>query len=62
MGGFERKFFLEFWKTLRCLLFYGTKTYHKVLAHSSHPLVVRVDTLEGVCTLNRLVSLLLYRL
>ena len=61
MGVFEREFFLEFWKTLRCLWFYGTKTCHKVLAHPSHPLVVRVDTLEGVCTLHRLGSLLLDR-
>ena len=37
------------------------KTYHKVLAHQSHPLAVRVDTLEGVCTLHRLGSLLLDR-
>ena len=34
MGVFEREFFLEFWKTLRCLWFCGTKTYHKVLALS----------------------------
>ena len=27
--------------------FCGTKTYHKVLAHPSHPLVVRVDTFRG---------------
>ena len=44
MAVFEREFFLEFWKTLRCLWFCGTNTYHKVLAHPSHPLVVRVDT------------------
>ena len=44
---FEREFFLEFWKTLRCLLFCGIKTYHKVLAHPSHPLAVRVDTFRG---------------
>ena len=43
----EREFFLEFWKTLRCLWFCGTKTYHKVLAQPSHPLVVRVDTFRG---------------
>ena len=59
MGVFERELFLECWKTLRCLWFCGTKTYHKVLAHPSHPLVVRVDTLEGVYTLHRLGSLLL---
>ena len=47
MGVFEREFFLEFWKTLRCLWFCGTKTYHKVLAHPSHPLAVRVDTCRG---------------
>ena len=47
MGVFEREFFLEFWKTLGCLCFCGTKTYHKVLAHPSHPLVVRVDTFRG---------------
>ena len=47
MGVFEREFFLEFWKTLRCLWFCGTKTYHKVLAHPSHPLAIRVDTLRG---------------
>ena len=44
---FEREFFLEFWKTLRCLWFCGTKTYHKVVAHPSHPLAVRVDTFRG---------------
>ena len=44
---FKREFFLEFWKTLRCLWFYGTKTCHKVLAHPSHPLVVRVDIFRG---------------
>ena len=44
---FERELFLEFWKTLRCLRFYGTKTYHKVLAHPSHPLAVHVDTFRG---------------
>ena len=37
---FEREFFLEFWKTLRCLWFCETKTYHKVVAHPSHPLTV----------------------
>ena len=47
MGVFEKEFFLEFWKTLRCLWFFGTKTYHKVLAHPSHPLAVRVDTFRG---------------
>ena len=47
MGVCEREFFLEFWKTLRCLWFCGTKTYHKVLAHPSHPLAVRVDTFGG---------------
>ena len=47
MDVFEREFFLEFWKTLRCLWFFGTMTYHKVLAHPSHPLVVRVDTFRG---------------
>ena len=47
MAVLEREFFLEFWKTLRCLWFCGTKTYHKVLAHPSHPLVVRVDTFKG---------------
>ena len=41
---FEREFFLDFRKTLRCLWFCGTKTYHKVLAHPSHPLSVHVDT------------------
>ena len=46
MGIFEREFFLEFWKTLRCLWFCGTKTYHKVLAHPSHPLAVHVDTFK----------------
>ena len=44
---FETEFFLEFWKTLRCLRFFGTKTYHKVLAHQSHPLAVCVDTFCG---------------
>ena len=44
---FYREFFLEFWKTLRCLWFFGTKTYHKVLAHPSHPLAVHVDTFRG---------------
>ena len=44
MGVFEREFFLKFLKTLRCLWFCGTKTYHKVLAHPSHPLAVRVDS------------------
>ena len=47
MGVFEREFFLEFWKTLRCLWSCGTETYHKVLAHQSHPLAVRVDTFRG---------------
>ena len=47
MGVFEREFFLEVWKTLRCLWFCGTKTYHKVLAHPSHPLAVHVDTFRG---------------
>ena len=47
MGVFEREFFLEFWKTLRCLWFCGTKTYHKVLAYPSHPLAVCVDTFRG---------------
>ena len=47
MGVFEREFFLEFWKTLRCLWFCGTKTYHKVLAHPYHPLAIRVDTFRG---------------
>ena len=47
VGIFEKEFFLEFWKTLRCLWFYGTKTYHKVLAHPSRPLAVRVDTFRG---------------
>ena len=46
-GVFEREFFLEFWKTLRCLWFCGTKTHHKVLAHPSHPLAIRVDTFRG---------------
>ena len=59
MGVFEREFFLEFWKTLRCLWFCGIKTYHKVLAHPSHPLVVCVDTFRGRFTLHRLGSLLL---
>ena len=44
---FERELFLEFWKTLRCLWFYGTKIYHKVLTHPSHPLAFRVDTFRG---------------
>ena len=44
---FRENYFLEFWKTLRCLWFCGTKTYHKVLAHPSHPLAVRVDTFRG---------------
>ena len=44
---FEREFFLDVWKTLRCFWFYGTKTYHKVLAHPSHPLAVHVDTFRG---------------
>ena len=44
MGVFERESFLEFWKTLRCLWFFGTKKYHKVLAHPSHPFSVHVDT------------------
>ena len=47
MDVFERELFLEFWKTLRCLWFCGSKTYHKVLAHPSHPLAVRVDTFRG---------------
>ena len=47
VGVFEREFFLEFWKTLGCLWFCGTKTYHKVLSHPSHPLAVRVDTFRG---------------
>ena len=47
MGVFERELFLKFWNTLRCLWFYKTKTYHKVLEHSSHPLAVRVDTFRG---------------
>ena len=47
MDVFEREFFLEFLNTLKCLWFCGTKTYHKVLAHSSHPLAVRVDTFRG---------------
>ena len=46
MGVFERELFLEFWKTLRCLWIYGTKTYHKVLAHPCHPLAVHVDTFK----------------
>ena len=50
-GSFEvgvlREFFLEFRKTLRCLWFCGTKTYHKVLSHPSHPLAVRVDIFRG---------------
>ena len=44
---FEREFFLEFWKTLRCLWFCGIKTYHKVVAHPSHPLAVSVDIFRG---------------
>ena len=44
---FRENFFLEFWKTLKCLWFCGTKTYHKVLSHLSHPLAVRVDTFRG---------------
>ena len=44
---FEREFFLEFWKTLRCLWFCETKTYHKVVAYPSHPLAVRVNTFRG---------------
>ena len=28
-------------------LVWGTKAYHKVLAHASHPLAVRVDTFRG---------------
>ena len=44
---FERELFLELWKTLRYLLFCGTKTYHKVLAHPSHPLAVHVDAFRG---------------
>ena len=47
MGVFEREFFLEFWKTLRCLWFCGIKTYYKVPAHPSHPLSVCVDTFRG---------------
>ena len=47
MGVFEREFFLEFWKTLRCRWFCRTKTYHKVLEHPSHPLAVHVDTFRG---------------
>ena len=48
-------------RTLRCLWFCGTKTFHKVLAHPSHPLAIRVDTFKGVFTLHRLGSLLLDR-
>ena len=44
---FEREFFLEFWKTLRCLWIFGTKTYHRVLAHPSHTLAICVDTFKG---------------
>ena len=44
---FERELFLEFWKTLRCLWIFWTKTYHKVLAHPSHPLAICVDTFRG---------------
>ena len=47
MGVFYREFLLEFWKKLRFLWFCGIKTYHKVLAHPSHPLVVRVYTFRG---------------
>ena len=47
MGIFEREFFLEFWKTLRCLWFCGINTYHKVLEHPSHALAVCVDTFRG---------------
>ena len=47
VGVFEREFILEFWKTLRCLWFCETKTYHKVLEHPSHPLAVRVGTFKG---------------
>ena len=47
MGGFLEIIFLKFWKTLRCLWFCGTKTYHKVLAHPSQPLAVHVDTFRG---------------
>ena len=47
MGVFEREFLFRVWKTLRCLWFCGTKTYHKVLAHPSHPLSVCVDTFRG---------------
>ena len=47
MGVFERELCLEFWKTLRCLWFCGTKTYHKVLEDPSHPLVIRVDIFRG---------------
>ena len=58
-GRFERELFFEFWKTLRCLWFCGTKTYHKVLAHPSHLFPVRVDTFGGFCTLRHFGSLLL---
>ena len=44
---YKREVFLEFWKTLRCLWFCGTKTYHKVLEHPSHPLSIHVDTFRG---------------
>ena len=47
MGVFERELFLAFSKTLRSLWFCGKKTYHKVLSHPSHPLVVRVYTFRG---------------
>ena len=59
MGVFETELFLEFWKTLRCLWFYGTKTYHKVLTHPSHYKPFVWTPLEGVYTLHRLSSLLL---
>ena len=55
MGVFEREFFLEFWKTLRCHWFCGSKTYH---IHPIHYLFVWIP-LEGFCTLHRLSSLLL---
>ena len=47
MGIFEREFFLKFCKTLMCHFFCETKTYHKVIAHPSQPLVVHVDTFRG---------------
>ena len=47
MGVFEREFFLEFWKTLKCLWFCWKKTYHKVLVHPSHPLAICVDIFRG---------------